>query len=78
MIYLEIGDSGIGISPKDYDKIFEPFFTTKDKGAGLGLAICSRIIQNHNGFIEVVSNLNNGNQVYYKASNTGGIVRRII
>lgn len=66
MIYLEISDNGIGIRPEDYDKIFEPFFTTKDKGAGLGLAICSRIIQNHNGFIEVVSNLNEGTRFIIK------------
>lgn len=66
MIYLEISDNGIGIRPQDYDKIFEPFFTTKDKGAGLGLAICSRIIQNHNGFIEVVSNLNEGTRFIIK------------
>ncbi|OGO77416.1 MAG: hypothetical protein A2Y23_08420 [Clostridiales bacterium GWB2_37_7] len=50
-----IADTGLGISPQNYDKIFEPFFTTKNKGTGLGLAICSRIVENHKGFIEVSS-----------------------
>ncbi len=50
-VYIDIEDTGVGI--EDYDKIFQPFFTTKDKGVGLGLPICLRIIQNHNGFIEV-------------------------
>lgn len=50
-----ISDTGLGISPQNYDKIFEPFFTTRSKGTGLGLAICSRIVENHKGFIEVRS-----------------------
>lgn len=50
-----IADTGLGISPQNYDKIFEPFFTTRNKGTGLGLAICSRIVENHKGFIEVSS-----------------------
>ena len=52
-----IADTGLGISPQNYDKIFEPFFTTRNKGTGLGLAICSRIVENHKGFIEVSSTL---------------------
>ncbi|WP_411681789.1 ATP-binding protein [Clostridium thailandense] len=66
MVYIEISDTGIGIKPEDYDKIFEPFFTTKDKGVGLGLSICSRIIENHKGFMEVESNLNKGSKFTIK------------
>ena len=66
MVYIEISDTGVGIKPEDYDKIFEPFFTTKDKGVGLGLSICSRIIENHKGFMEVESNLNKGSKFTIK------------
>lgn len=56
--YLEIKitDSGHGISKDDLDKIFEPFYSTKGKnGTGLGLAVTWRIIDNHNGTINVES-----------------------
>lgn len=55
IIEVNISDTGCGILPEDQDKIFEPYFTTKEKGIGLGLAICARIIENHKGVIEVSS-----------------------
>lgn len=54
-IEIDIKDTGVGISSEDQDKIFEPFFTTKEKGIGLGLAICARIVENHKGVIELSS-----------------------
>lgn len=66
MVCIEISDTGVGIKPEDYDKIFEPFFTTKDTGVGLGLSICSRIIENHKGFMEVESSLNKGSRFTIK------------
>jgi len=61
-IKLEISDNGLGIAPEDIPHIFEPFFSTKEKasGIGLGLAIVHGIIQNHNGKIEVDSELGKG------------------
>lgn len=55
LIELNISDTGSGILPENQDKIFEPYFTTKEKGIGLGLAICARIIENHKGVIELSS-----------------------
>ncbi|NQU19426.1 hypothetical protein HQ550_04685 [bacterium] len=54
---LEVQDEGIGIAEEDISNIFDPFFTTKHKkeNAGLGLSICRRIIDAHNGEIEVKS-----------------------
>ena len=54
---LVIRDNGPGISGEDQLKIFDPFFTTKDVGAGmgLGLSICYRIIEEHQGRILVRS-----------------------
>ena len=50
-----IRDSGPGISGENLSRLFEPFFTTKKNGTGLGLAICRRIVEEHNGRIEVQS-----------------------
>ena len=54
---VEITDSGTGIPADVLPHIFEPFFTTKDVGAGTGLGLdaCYRIIQQHDGTIEVQS-----------------------
>jgi len=57
---LEIRDTGKGISEADLASIFNPFFTTKASGTGLGLAITHRIIQEHNGLIEVESEIGKG------------------
>jgi len=57
---ISIKDNGEGISPDDITQIFEPFFTSKTKGIGLGLAITKKIIDTHNGKIEVDSRLNEG------------------
>jgi PAS domain S-box-containing protein len=57
---LEIRDTGKGIPESDLQSIFNPFFTTKSSGTGLGLAITHRIIQEHNGRIEVESEVDKG------------------
>ena len=58
---ITVADSGIGIEKDDLHKIFQPFFTAKKRrGLGLGLSICQRIIKNHNGRIEVQSEVGNG------------------
>jgi signal transduction histidine kinase len=52
-IKITFSDDGPGIPSELVNRIFEPFFTTKARGMGVGLAICRRIIQAHNGRIEV-------------------------
>ncbi|MBS4221421.1 PAS domain S-box protein [Bacillus sp. FJAT-49682] len=59
-VVIAISDEGCGISQDDLEKIGEPFFTTKAKGNGLGLMMCNKIIQEHNGSIDVTSELNQG------------------
>ena len=52
---VSVIDRGQGIEPKLLDSIFNPFFTTKPDGVGLGLAICSKIVDQHGGKIVVES-----------------------
>ncbi|WDM02911.1 two-component sensor histidine kinase [Alicyclobacillus cycloheptanicus] len=52
---IDVSDTGPGIPYYQMDKIFDAFFTTKDKGIGLGLPICQKIIDDHGGEIRVSS-----------------------
>jgi PAS domain S-box-containing protein len=56
-LLIEVSDTGEGIPPERLERVWEPFYTTKPegKGTGLGLAICRRIIQEHGGTIEIIS-----------------------
>lgn len=54
-VQIDIKDTGAGIPPERLGKIFTPFFTTKVKGTGLGLPVVQKIVQNHQGHIEVDS-----------------------
>ena len=53
-------DRGVGIDAKHLETIFNPFFTTKPEGVGLGLAIVSKIVDEHGGKITVESELGKG------------------
>jgi len=54
-VQVVVQDTGVGIPDEHLDKLFVPFFTTKPSGAGLGLSITHKILEDHNGFIEVTS-----------------------
>ena len=54
-IALEVSDDGPGLSEKVSLKLFQPFVTTKKSGVGLGLSIVKRIVDTHNGRLEVES-----------------------
>ncbi len=61
-VTVKISDTGEGIPPEKADKIFEPFYTTKisTRGVGLGLSICKKIMEDHEGFITVESTVGTG------------------
>jgi signal transduction histidine kinase len=59
-VEIAVIDRGSGIDPKNLENIFNPFFTTKQSGVGLGLAIVSKIIDEHAGRINVESSPGEG------------------
>jgi two-component system sensor histidine kinase HydH len=55
LLKMWVEDDGSGILADQKKKIFDPFFTTREKGTGLGLAIVHKIVENHNGEVNLES-----------------------
>ncbi len=62
-VEIEIEDDGIGISPERMRKLGEPFYSNKEKGTGLGLMVCYKIIEEHHGEIYIASEEGEGTTV---------------
>jgi len=54
-IAITVADTGCGMTSGQRNQVFSPFFTTKEKGTGLGLAVAAKIVEAHNGAIDVES-----------------------
>jgi two-component system nitrogen regulation sensor histidine kinase NtrY len=52
-IVLQVDDDGVGLPPQHRERLFEPYVTTKAKGTGLGLAIVRKIMEEHEGSIDL-------------------------
>jgi signal transduction histidine kinase len=59
-VRIDVEDTGTGIAPENLQRIFDLYFTTKDKGSGIGLSLVYRIVQLHDGDIEVQSIVGRG------------------
>jgi two-component system, NtrC family, sensor histidine kinase HydH len=59
-VMVEVADNGRGIRPEDLPNIFRPFYTTKGEGTGLGLSLARRIVEDHQGRIDVSSAVGHG------------------
>jgi signal transduction histidine kinase len=57
---IDVEDTGVGIAPENLQKIFDLYFTTKEKGSGIGLSMVYRIVQLHDGEVEVESTPGHG------------------
>jgi signal transduction histidine kinase len=66
---LGISDQGIGIPEDELESIFKLFFRSANSralpGYGIGLAICQKIADNHNGLLKAVNNKNKGSTFYF-------------
>ncbi|MGA8150197.1 MAG: ATP-binding protein [Terriglobales bacterium] len=58
--YLEVSDSGAGLTPEECKRLFTPYYTTKAHGTGLGLAIVQSVVSDHGGRISVQSEPGHG------------------
>jgi signal transduction histidine kinase len=54
-VEIDVEDTGVGIPPDHLSRIFDLYFTTKEKGSGIGLSMVYRIVQLHDGEVEVQS-----------------------
>ena len=59
-VQIDVEDTGVGIPPEHLQRIFDLYFTTKEKGSGIGLSMVYRIVQLHDGDVEVQSTPGSG------------------
>jgi signal transduction histidine kinase len=73
-LVVDVADDGPGVPPDILDRIFNPFFTTKPQGSGLGLAIVRKIVDAHEGRIDVRTNPQGGTRFRVTLPVSGGQV----
>lgn len=62
---ISVADNGPGVSHEVQKQIFETFFTTKDDGMGVGLAICSAVVEAHGGSLKLATSADGGAEFYF-------------
>lgn len=65
-VSIRVQDEGCGMTEEKRKKVLQPFFTTKENGCGLGLSVCLRIVENHQGQIEIDSQKGKGTTFHIK------------
>ena len=58
--YVEVSDTGTGLTPEECERLFTPYYTSKEHGTGLGLAIVQSVVSDHGGRISVQSQAGHG------------------
>ncbi|CAM3868675.1 PAS domain S-box protein [Mesobacillus zeae] len=62
-VFITVADNGSGISPDRFELLGEPYYANHEKGIGLGLMICQKIIENHSGELTIISKEDEGTTV---------------
>ncbi len=77
---VEISDTGAGIPPEHLNRIFDLYFTTKENGTGMGLSISQRIVSEHEGRIDVESEMEQGTifRIYLPVKKSDDVEERIV
>ncbi len=65
-VYIEVSDSGPGVSEEIRYKMFDPFFTTRNDGSGIGLSIVQRVAADHGGSIRVATSIYGGAKFVFR------------
>ena len=71
-VLVQVADDGPGIPPDVAEKVFDPFFTTKPQGSGLGLAIVRKIVDAHDGRIDLRTAVGQGTTIRVTLPVSGG------
>jgi two-component system, NtrC family, nitrogen regulation sensor histidine kinase NtrY len=74
--HLCVRDNGPGFPPNILARAFEPYVTTKTRGTGLGLAIVKKIVEEHNGHIEIRNREPSGAEISIELPTTGALAHR--
>ncbi|TWI57862.1 PAS domain S-box protein [Halalkalibacter nanhaiisediminis] len=62
-VCIQVEDNGCGMPRERIERLGEPFYSTKERGTGLGLMVCYKIIEHHGGILNVYSEVNRGTKV---------------
>jgi two-component system sporulation sensor kinase A len=62
-VCIQVEDNGCGIPVERIERLGEPFYSTKEKGTGLGLMVCYKIIEHHNGVLNIYSEQGRGTKI---------------
>ncbi|MFC0473553.1 ATP-binding protein [Halalkalibacter kiskunsagensis] len=79
-VCIQVEDNGCGIPKERVERLGEPFYSTKEKGTGLGLMVCYKIIEHHNGVLNIYSEEGKGTkvEVIIPASSSGVIKNEVL
>ena len=73
LVRVRVEDTGVGIAPENLAKIFDLYYTTRERGTGIGLSLVYRMVQIHNGTIDVESTVGVGTSFILTLPSSGAV-----